>query len=179
MAELESSSRNPSDSRGQSDGLIERLVSVRRTASVNKGGRTFRISAAVVVGDRKGRIGFGMASDKEAPVAIQKALADARKNMRFFQFNSDTLYHTINSKFGATKVFMKPAGPGTGIIAGGAMRLVFDVVGIKDVLAKIYGSTNPINVVRATFKALESMASPEKIKERRRRNVYAEDTRAF
>lgn len=155
------------DSNTKSDGLMESLVQVRRTSKMTKGGRSMQICACAVVGDGKGRVGFGTGEDKEVPQAVSKALSDARKNMVHIQLNSGTLFHRINCHFGATKVLMQPASEGTGIIAGGAMRAVFEVVGVKNVLAKIYGSTNPINVVRATLKALLSMSSPETIAEKR------------
>ena len=118
-------------------------------------------AAVTVVGDGKGRIGIGRGKAREVPVAIQKSLENARKNMRHVVLKDDTLHHEVTGKHGATRVFMKPASEGTGIIAGGAMRAVFEVLGVKNVLAKIGGSTNPVNVVRATLKALSSISPPE------------------
>lgn len=155
----------------QSDGMQEKLVAVSRNAKVVKGGRVFSFAAIVVVGDGKGRIGMGRGKAKEVPVAIQKALDAARKNMRQVSLKDGTLYSEITGKHGATRVFMRPASDGTGIIAGGAMRAVFEVIGVKNVLAKIIGSTNPVNVVRATIKGLQAMDNPEKVASRRRLTV--------
>lgn len=143
------------------DGYSEKLVAVLRTAKVVKGGKIFSFAAVTVVGDGQGRVGIGRGKAREVPVAIQKSLDNARKNLRHVVLKNDTLHHAISAKHGATKVFMKPASEGTGIIAGGAMRAVFEVLGIKNVLAKITGSANPVNVVRATLKALSSISTPE------------------
>lgn len=155
------------DQNTKSDGYIEKLVAVARNAKVVKGGKIFSFSAVTVVGDGNGRIGIGRGKAREVPVAIQKSLENARKNMRHVVLKGDTLHHTIIGKHGATRVFMKPASEGTGIIAGGAMRAVFEVLGVKNVLAKIGGSTNPVNVVRATLKALSSITPPEFIAAKR------------
>lgn len=149
------------DQSTKSDGYLEKLVAVARNAKVVKGGKIFSFSAVTVVGDGNGRIGIGRGKAREVPVAIQKSLENARKNMRHVVLKNDTLHHEVTGKHGATRVFMKPASEGTGIIAGGAMRAVFEVLGIKNVLAKIGGSTNPVNVVRATLKALSSITPPE------------------
>jgi small subunit ribosomal protein S5 len=150
-----------------SDGLQEKLVAVSRNAKVVKGGRIFSFAVIVVVGDGNGRIGIGRGKAREVPVAIQKALGSARKNMRHITLKEGTIYSQIIGQHGATRVFMKPASEGTGIIAGGAMRAVFEVLGVKDVLAKIVGSANPINVVRATLNALENIATPEYVAAKR------------
>jgi len=123
------------------------------------------------VGDGNGRIGVGRGKAREVPVAIQKALEAARKNMRQVSLKEGTIYTQVTGKHGATRVFMKPASEGTGIIAGGAMRAVFEVIGIKNVLAKIVGSTNPINVVRATLNALQDVTTPEYIAAKRGKTV--------
>jgi len=149
------------------DTLQEKLVSVRRTAKVVKGGRIFGFSALVVVGDGKGRIGFGTGKAREVPAAIQKAMEGARRNMKKILLKGQTIQHSIIGYQGATKIVMLPATEGTGIIAGGAMRAVCEVIGIRDVLAKCIGSRSPINVVRATVKALSQMVSPEMIAEKR------------
>ena len=149
------------DQRSNGDGYTETLVAVLRNCKVVEGGKTFSFSAVTVVGDGKGRVGIGRGKAREVPVAIQKSLENARKNMHHVVLKGDTLHHEITAKHGATRVFMKPASEGTGIIAGGAMRAVFEVAGVKNVLAKIGGSSNPINVVRATLKALTSIATPE------------------
>jgi len=159
------------DQSTKSDGLQEKLVAVARNAKVVKGGRIFSFAAITVVGDGNGRIGFGRGKAREVPVAIQKALEAARKNMRNVVLKGGTIHAQLNGKHGSTKVFMKPASEGTGIIAGGAMRAVFEVLGVKDVLAKIVGSTNPINVVRATLNALENVATPEYVAAKRGKTV--------
>src|SRR5579863_1344903 len=143
------------------DGYTEKLVAVSRNAKVVKGGKIFSFAAVTVVGDGKGRIGIGRGKAREVPVAIQKSLENARKNMRHVVLKNDTIHHEMIGKHGATRVFMKPAAEGTGIIAGGAMRAVFEVLGVKNVLAKIGGSANPVNVVRATLHALSSVSPPE------------------
>lgn len=149
------------------DGLQEKLVGVRRVAKVVKGGRQFGFSALTVVGDGEGRIGFGTGKAREVPLAIQKAMEDARHNMVTIKLNNVTLQHPIHARHGAAKVFMQPAEPGTGIIAGGAMRAVFEVLGVQDVLAKCIGSSNPVNVVRATINGLTEMTSPEAVAQKR------------
>lgn len=155
----------------RSDGYTEKLVGVERHAKVVKGGKKFSFRATTVVGDGKGRIGIGKGKANEVPVAISKALEDARKNMRHVVLKGDTLHHQVIGKHGATYVFMKPASEGTGIIAGGAMRAVFEVLGVKNVLAKIGGSPNPVNVVRATLKALSSITTPDFVASKRGKTV--------
>ncbi len=153
---------------GMTDGYIEKLVNVNRVAKVVKGGRIFGFTALTVVGDGKGRIGFGRGKAREVPAAIQKAMEQARRNMVNVAVKDEhTLQHPIKAEHGASKVYMQPASEGTGIIAGGAMRAVFEVVGIQNVLAKSIGSTNPINIVRATIKGLAAMATPESIAAKR------------
>ena len=162
-----------------SDGYVEKLVDVGRHCKVVKGGKIFTFAAVTVVGDGKGRIGLGRGKAREVPVAIQKSLENARKNLQPVVLKGGTLHHAVNGKHGATHVFMKPASDGTGIIAGGAMRAVFEVLGIKNILAKIGGSTNPVNVVRATLKALSHISPPEFIASKRGKTikeVLGEDT---
>jgi small subunit ribosomal protein S5 len=154
-----------------SDGLQEKLVAVRRVAKVVKGGRQFGFSALTVVGDGQGRVGMGRGKAREVPVAIQKAMESARRSMRAIPLNGATLQHPVTARFGGTKVIMRPASEGTGIIAGGAMRAVLEVLGVRDVLAKCIGSTNPINVVRATLAGLDSMVSPEAVATKRGKSV--------
>lgn len=148
------------DSSQSSDGLQEKLIAVNRVAKVVKGGRQFGFTALTVVGDGQGRVGFGYGKAREVPTAIQKAMEKARRNMQRVKLDGSTLHYPVTGRHGAARVFMQPASEGTGIIAGGAMRAVFEVVGVKDVLAKSFGSRNPINVVRATLKTLTSMHSP-------------------
>lgn len=155
----------------QTDGITDKLVGVRRTSKTVKGGRDFSFSALVVVGDGQGKIGFGQGKAKEVPIAIQKATDSARRNMVQVQLSGATLHHEIRSRHGASKVLMLPASEGTGIIAGGAMRAVFEVMGVKNVLAKNVGSTNPVNVVRATVKGLTNMMTPELAARRRGKSV--------
>ncbi len=155
----------------QQDDLQEKLITVRRISKVVKGGRQFRFSALAVVGDGKGRVGFGISKAREVPVAIQKAMEQARKNMTTVNLSGNTLQYPITSKYGAAEVFMKPASEGTGIIAGGAMRAVFEVVGVHDVLAKCVGSNNPANVVRATIKGLSNMTNAESVAMKRGKSV--------
>lgn len=152
---------------GQTDGLREKLVAVHRNTKVVKGGRILSFAASVVVGDGKGRVGIGRGKAREVPVAIQKAMDDARKNMRYFELNGTTLFHEIKGRHGATKVFMKPASSGTGIIAGGAMRPLFEVLGVENVLAKVIGAANADNVMLATLDGLRRMRSPEIVARKR------------
>ncbi len=159
------------DAPATADGLQEKLISVRRVAKVVKGGRQFGFSALTVVGDGQGRVGFGRGKAREVPAAIQKAMEDARRNMRSIRLQGNTLQYPITVSFGASKVFMQPASEGTGIIAGGAMRAVFEVVGVHNVLAKCIGSSNPVNVVRATFKGLSGMTDPESVAAKRGKKV--------
>ena len=153
------------------EGLIEKLVQVNRVAKVVKGGRIFGFTALTVVGDGKGKVGFGRGKAREVPVAIQKAMEAARRNMINVDLNGDTLQYPVKARHGASKVYMQPASEGTGVIAGGAMRAVLEVAGVHNVLAKCYGSTNPVNVVRATFKGLRDMRSPEGIAAKRGKTV--------
>ena len=153
------------------EGLIERLVQVNRVAKVVKGGRVFGFTALTVVGDGKGKVGFGRGKAREVPLAIQKAMESARRNMIKIKLNGTTLQYPIKARHGASKVYMRPASKGTGIIAGGAMRAVLEVVGVHDVLSKCYGSTNPVNVVRSTFNGLRDMCSPETVAAKRGKSV--------
>ncbi len=134
--------------------LVDRLVAVNRVTKVTKGGRTFGFSAIVVVGDEKGVAGFGLGKAKEVSEAITKGIEDAKKNLYRIPLVNNTLPHEEDGKFGGARVFLRPASHGTGVIAGGAMRSVLESVGVHDVLAKSKGSSNPHNVVKATFEAL-------------------------
>lgn len=154
------------------DEYQEKLVAVRRVAKVVKGGRQFGFTALTVVGDGKGKIGYGLCKAREVPVAIQKSMEQARKNIKSVNLNGNTLHYAITSSIGAAKVFMQPASDGTGIIAGGAMRAVFEVVGVHNVLAKCIGSNNPINVVRATIKGLTEIDDPKYIAAKRGKNPF-------
>jgi len=156
---------------GKNDDLIEKLINIRRVAKVVKGGRQFGFSALTVIGDGKGKVGFGRGKAREVPLAVQKAMENARKNMFEVRLNGGTLQYPMIADFGAAKVFMKPASEGTGIIAGGPMRAIFEAVGVHDVLAKCIGTSNPVNVVRATIGGLKKMASPEEIAAKRGKSV--------
>lgn len=159
------------DKEQNTEELQERLVGIRRVAKVVKGGRIFGFSALTVVGDGNGRVGFGRGKAREVPVAIQKAMENARKNMVKVSLTNHTLQYPITAEHGAAKVYMQPASDGTGVIAGGPMRAVFDVVGVHNVLAKCIGSNNPINVVRATINGLKNMSSPEQVAAKRGKTV--------
>lgn len=154
-----------------SDGMQEKLVSVRRTAKVEKGGRRFGFSVVVVAGDGEGKIGFGCGKAREVPIAIQKATENARRNMVQIYLKETTLQHPIKAQHGATRVLMLPASEGTGIIAGSAMRAVFEVMGVQNVFGKSIGATSPLNVVRATIKGLMNMTSPEQAAAKRGKTV--------
>lgn len=153
------------------DEFTEKLVAVNRTAKVVKGGRQFGFTALTVVGDGGGRVGFGFGKAREVPVAISKAMAQARKNLVNVSLKKDTLHYAVRGTHGATRVLMQPASDGTGVIAGGAMRAVLECVGVRNVLAKSYGSRNPINVVRATINALAGLRSPQDIAAKRGKRV--------
>ena len=159
------------DTQAQGDGLLEKLVAVNRVAKVVKGGRQFGFTALTVVGDGEGKVGFGYGKAREVPVAIQKAMEAARRDMKSVSLNGGTLHYAVTARHGAAKVYMQPASEGTGIIAGGAMRAVLEVVGVRDVLAKCIGSNNPINVLRATMNGLVQMNSPEDVAAKRGKSV--------
>lgn len=153
------------------DDIIEKLVTVNRVAKVVKGGRIFSFSALVVVGDGEGKVGFGTGKSKEVPVAIQKAMEAARRSMKSVSLKDGTLQYAITGRHGAAKVHMQPASEGTGIIAGGAMRAIFEAVGVNNVLAKCIGTNNPINVVRATMNGLVEMSSAEDVAAKRGKTI--------
>lgn len=150
---------------------IEQLINVRRVAKVVKGGRIFGFSALTVVGDGKGRVGMGRGKAREVPLAVQKAMEAARRDMKQIRLSGTTVKYTVMARHAGAKVIIRPASEGTGIIAGGTMRAVFDAVGIQDVLAKCIGSTNAVNVVRATMKALTSIEDPEDVAGKRGKTV--------
>lgn len=160
-----------SDAQISSDELTEKLVAVNRVAKVVKGGRQFGFTALTVVGDGNGKVGFGYGKAREVPLAIQKAMEKAKASLVNVEITDGTLYYPVNARHGAAKVYMQPASEGTGVIAGGAMRAVFEVAGVRNVLAKCNGSRNPINLVRATIKGLQEMKSPQMIAAKRGKTV--------
>ncbi len=149
----------------------DQLINVRRVAKVVKGGRIFGFSALTVVGDGKGRVGIGVGKAREVPLATQKALDSARRNMVKIHLKDGTLQYPIVGIHGSARVVMRPASPGTGIIAGDTMRLIFEVAGVEDVLAKVIGTTNAINVARATINGLTSLKSPQYFAQKRSKSV--------
>ena len=156
---------------GRDDGMREKMIQVNRVTKVVKGGRIMAFATLTVVGDGDGRVGMGKGKAREVPAAVQKAMDEARRNMTKVGLNNGTLHHAVVGVHGAAKVFMQPASEGTGIIAGGAMRAVFEVMGVTNVLAKCIGSTNPYNVVRATLNGLKSMNSPAEVAAKRGKSV--------
>ncbi len=153
------------------EGFIEQLINVRRVAKVVKGGRIFGFSALTVVGDGKGRVGIGRGKAREVPVAVQKGMDDARRNMNRVNLRKGTLHYATVGRHGAARVVMRPASEGTGIIAGGTMRAIFEAAGVKNVLAKVIGTTNPVNVARATIDGLKKIHSPKEVAARRGKKV--------
>jgi small subunit ribosomal protein S5 len=153
------------------DGLIEKMISVNRVTKVVKGGRIMGFAALTVVGDGDGRIGMGKGKSKEVPVAVQKAMDEARRKLTKVSLNKGTLHHMVIGRHGAAKVYMQPASEGTGVIAGGAMRAVFEAVGVHNVLAKCIGSSNPYNVVRATINGLLALNAPAEVAAKRGKTI--------
>lgn len=156
---------------GPEDGLREKMISVNRVTKVVKGGRILGFAALTVVGDGDGRVGMGKGKSKEVPSAVQKAMEEARRNMMRVSLKDGTIYHNVTGIHGAAIVMMAPAPKGTGIIAGGPMRAVFEVLGITDIVAKSHGSSNPYNMVRATFNALSNCTTPAEVAAKRGKNV--------
>jgi small subunit ribosomal protein S5 len=156
---------------GNDDGLKEKMIAVNRVTKVVKGGRTLSFAALTVVGDGDGRIGMGKGKAKEVPVAVQKAMEAARRNMKKVALKDGTIHHKVEGAHGAARVLMAPARAGDGIIAGGPMRAVFEVMGVKDIVAKAHGSTNPYNMVRATLDALERLNTPAEVAAKRGKTV--------
>ncbi|MBM3392607.1 MAG: 30S ribosomal protein S5 [Betaproteobacteria bacterium] len=163
--------RKPQASEERDDGLREKMVSINRVTKVVKGGRILGFAALTVVGDGDGGIGMGKGKSREVPVAVQKAMEEARRKMVKVRLKNGTLQHAVIGEHGASRVLMQPASAGTGIIAGGPMRAVFEVMGVTDVLAKCLGSTNPYNVVRATLDGLTKMSTPAEVAAKRGKTV--------
>jgi len=169
MAKIHASKMHTGEDR--SDGLREKLVAINRVTKVVKGGRVLGFAALTVVGDGDGGIGMGKGKAREVPVAVQKAMEEARRRMVKVNLKNGTLQHPVIGHHGSSRVYMQPASEGTGIIAGGPMRAVFDVMGVQNVLAKCLGSTNPYNVVRATINGLQKMNTPAEIAAKRGKSV--------
>jgi len=159
------------DMEDRGDGLREKMISVNRVTKVVKGGRIMGFAALTVVGDGDGGIGMGKGKAKEVPVSVQKAMDEARRNLVKVNLKNGTLHHAVIGEHGAAKVYMQPASEGTGIIAGGPMRAIFEVMGVHNVLAKCIGSTNPYNMVRATINGLKAMNTPSEIAAKRGKTV--------
>ena len=153
------------------DGMREKMIAINRVTKVVKGGRIMGFAALTVVGDGDGTIGMGKGKSKEVPVAVQKAMDESRRKMVKVNLKNGTLHHAVIGRHGAAKVIMMPASDGTGIIAGGAMRAVFEAVGVRNILAKCIGSSNPYNVVRATLNGLQALNSPAQIAAKRGKSV--------
>lgn len=168
MAKAQGKSQQPEE---RGDGLIEKMISINRVTKVVKGGRIMGFAALTVVGDGDGRIGMGKGKSKEVPVAVQKAMDESRRKMVKISLKNGTLHHAVIGRHGAAKVFMQPASEGTGIIAGGAMRAVFEAVGVHNILAKCIGSSNPYNVVRATLNGLQALNAPSEIAAKRGKTI--------
>ncbi|ABM96379.1 30S ribosomal protein S5 [Methylibium sp. Pch-M] len=156
---------------GRDDGLKEKMIQVNRVTKVVKGGRTMSFAALTVVGDGDGRVGMGKGKAKEVPVAVTKAMDAARRDMVKVSLKNGTVHHNVTGEHGAAKVLLAPAAPGTGIIAGGPMRAVFEVMGVTDIVAKSLGSSNPYNMVRATFNALRRSTTPSEVASKRGKSV--------
>ncbi len=169
MAKAQGKTQQAAEERG--DGMIEKMISVNRVTKVVKGGRIMGFAALTVVGDGDGRVGMGKGKSKEVPVAVQKAMDEARRKLVKINLKNGTLHHAVVGRHGAAKVYMQPASEGTGIIAGGAMRAVFEAVGVHNILAKCIGSSNPYNVVRATLNGLQALNSPSEIAAKRGKSV--------
>lgn len=168
MAKAQGKNQQPED---RGDGMIEKMISINRVTKVVKGGRIMGFAALTVVGDGDGRVGMGKGKSKEVPVAVQKAMEESRRKMVKVNLKNGTLHHSVIGRHGAAKVFMQPASEGTGIIAGGAMRAVFEAAGVHNILAKCIGSSNPYNVVRATLNGLQALNSPAEIAAKRGKTV--------
>jgi len=169
MAQAKQGKNQQQEDKG--DGLIEKMIAVNRVTKVVKGGRIMGFAALTVVGDGDGRIGMGKGKSKEVPAAVQKAMEEARRNMVKVSLKNGTLHHTVMGRHGASTVMMAPAPKGTGIIAGGPMRAIFEVMGVTDIVAKSHGSTNPYNMVRATLDALRRSTTPAEVAAKRGKSV--------
>ena len=163
--------RDGEDDSSLDGGMEEKLIALNRVQKVHKGGRTLRWSALVVVGDANGQVGVGLGKSAEVPEAVRKANEDARKNVIRFARSGATIPHAVECRYGAARVLLKPASPGTGVIAGGAVRAVLEAAGVKDVLSKSLGSDNPINIARAAVKCLQSLRTVRDVAQIRGRKI--------
>ena len=169
MAKLQANRMAGGEERG--DGLREKMIAINRVTKVVKGGRVMGFAALVVVGDGDGRVGMGKGKAREVPISVQKAMDEARRKLVKISLKNGTLHHAVTGRHGSARVYMQPASEGTGIIAGGPMRAIFEVMGVTNVLAKIIGSTNPYNVVRATLNGLQAMNTPSDVAAKRGKTV--------
>jgi len=169
MAKLQANRMSGGEQRG--DGLREKMIAINRVTKVVKGGRVMGFAALVVVGDGDGSVGMGKGKAREVPVSVQKAMDEARRRLVKINLKNGTLHHAVIGRHGSSRVYMQPASDGTGIIAGGPMRAIFEVMGVTNVLAKIIGSTNPYNVVRATLNGLQAMNTPAEVAAKRGKSV--------
>lgn len=169
MAKMQSKKVQQAEDQG--DGLREKMVSINRVTKVVKGGRILGFAALTVVGDGDGSVGMGKGKSREVPVAVQKAMEEARRKLVKIQLKNGSLHHAVTGQHGASTVLMMPAPEGTGIIAGGAMRAVFEVMGVTNIVAKAHGSTNPYNIVRATLNGLLAMSTPSEIAAKRGKTI--------
>ncbi|HYK14805.1 MAG TPA: 30S ribosomal protein S5 [Burkholderiales bacterium] len=169
MAKLQANRMAGGEERG--DGLREKMIAINRVTKVVKGGRVMGFAALVVVGDGDGRVGMGKGKAREVPISVQKAMDEARRKLVKINLKNGTLHHAVTGRHGSARVYMQPASDGTGIIAGGPMRAIFEVMGVTNVLAKIIGSTNPYNVVRATLNGLQAMNTPSDVAAKRGKTV--------
>jgi small subunit ribosomal protein S5 len=171
MAKVQAKVQGKAQDDARDDGLREKMIAVNRVTKVVKGGRILGFAALTVVGDGDGGVGMGKGKSKEVPLAVQKAMEQARRNMSKIKLKNGTIHHSVAGQHGAASVMMTPAPKGTGIIAGGPMRAVFEVMGITDIVAKSHGSTNPYNMVRATFDALANSTTPASVAAKRGKSV--------
>ena len=171
MAKIQGKMQGKGAGDGPEDGMREKMIAVNRVTKVVKGGRILGFAALTVVGDGDGRVGMGKGKSKEVPAAVQKAMEEARRQMTKVSLKNGSIHHAVYGQHGAARVMMSPAPKGTGIIAGGPMRAVFEVMGITDIVAKSHGSTNPYNMVRATFDALRKSTTPAEIAAKRGKSV--------
>jgi small subunit ribosomal protein S5 len=171
MAKVQAKMQGKGQGDGPEDGLREKMIAINRVTKVVKGGRIPGFAALTVVGDGDGRVGMGKGKSKEVPAAVQKAMEEARRNLTKVSLRNGTIHHKVNGHHGASNVMMAPAPKGTGIIAGGPMRAVFEVMGITDIVAKSHGSSNPYNMVRATLDALAHCATASDVAAKRGKTV--------